>query len=89
MIQKALFPSPCLMPILWKRLASGFAVSALFVAFARSLGFDWVPALSFVALYALILFARTRYPKASQDAGHGKALRDVNERKVGDKAADL
>jgi hypothetical protein len=36
------------MPILWKRLASGFVVSALFVAFARSLGFDWVPALSFV-----------------------------------------
>jgi hypothetical protein len=31
------------MPILWKRLASGFAVAVLFVAFARSLGFDWVP----------------------------------------------
>jgi hypothetical protein len=50
-----------IIPILWKRLASGFAVAALFVAFARSLGFDWVPTLSFVALYALIVLARIRH----------------------------
>jgi hypothetical protein len=36
-------PYSKIMPIFWKRLASGFAVAALFGAFARSLGFDWVP----------------------------------------------
>ena len=49
------------MPILWKSLVSGFTVSALFALFARSPGFDWAPTLSFVALYALIAFARIRY----------------------------
>jgi len=48
------------MPILRNSLVSGFAVAALFALFARSLGFDWAPTLSFVALYALIVFARIR-----------------------------
>ena len=39
------------MPILWKRLASGFAVAALFVAFARNPGFDWVPLLPWLLLH--------------------------------------
>jgi hypothetical protein len=56
------------MPILWKRLASGFAVAALFVAFARSLGFDWVPTVSILALYALIVLGAHPSPQ-SHDAG--------------------
>ena len=68
------------MPILRNSLVSGFAVAALFALFARSLGFDWAPTLSFVALYALIALARIRHPKTSQDPGRGsEALRDINE----------
>jgi hypothetical protein len=55
--------------MLWKTSISGFAIAALFTLFARSLGFDWVTTLGFLALYALILFARIRHPRSPVTPG--------------------